>query len=341
MAENPTLRQIVKGLLQGISPPRPLILPIVFSLGARVENIPLRAFLGNPTKISNSLRQIRSHLRSDGVACYFDPWLEAEALGGAVQWGAGDQVQGLRWPQGARKGELPEGLRSAEEAAKSGRVGVGVEVIRRLKLLLREDSLLMAGVTGPFTLAVRLAQLDRNQLVRSEHLPDAALGPAAEVMTRIASTFAEAGADIIFILEEVLPVFSAASCESWAASLKPAFNVIRFYGALPVLQLLDSSSFRENSDSIFRQRWDCVVCPTLEGIRSASTRRFTELNATGLGIALPLDLLQPDRADAPRSDEFFSREIAELQPAILTTAGDVPATTDVKRLMRLMEEVRR
>jgi hypothetical protein len=321
MAEKPTLRQMVKGLLQGISPPRPLLLPIVFSLGARIENIPLRAFLENPTKISNSLRQIRSHLRSDGVACYFDPWLEAEALGGVVQWGTGDQVQGLHWPQGARKGELPEGLCSAEEAAKCSRVGVAVEVIRRLKLLVREDSLLMAGVTGPFTLAARLAQLDRNQIVRSEQLPDAVLGTAAEVMTRIASTLAEAGADIIFILEEVLPVFSAESCAGWAASLMPAFNVIRFYGALPVLQLLGSSSFSENSDGILRQRWDCVVCPTLEGIQSASTRKFKELNATGLGIALPL--------------------VAELQPAILTTAGDVPATTDIKRLMRLMEEVRR
>ena len=62
MAENIGARQIVKGLLQGIAPPRPLFLPIVFSHGARIENVPLRVFLTNPTKISNSLRQIRGRL---------------------------------------------------------------------------------------------------------------------------------------------------------------------------------------------------------------------------------------------------------------------------------------
>ncbi len=84
MEVNPTPRQIAKGLLKGIVPARPLFLPIVFSLGAKVENVPLGMFLRNPTKIASSLRQIRSHLRSDGVACYFDPYLEVEALGATL-----------------------------------------------------------------------------------------------------------------------------------------------------------------------------------------------------------------------------------------------------------------
>ena len=92
-------RQAVKELLQGIAPSRPLLLPIVFSLGARIENLPLRDFLLNPTKISNALRQIRTHLRSDGVTCYFDPFLEAEALGGALVWDAEGQRASLHWPQ--------------------------------------------------------------------------------------------------------------------------------------------------------------------------------------------------------------------------------------------------
>src|SRR6202158_927360 len=99
MAETFNPRQAVKGLLEGIAPPRPLFLPIVFSLGARIENLPLRNFLSNPTKISNALRQIRTHLRSDGLTCYFDPLLEAEALGGALDWDAQGQRASLRWPQ--------------------------------------------------------------------------------------------------------------------------------------------------------------------------------------------------------------------------------------------------
>src|SRR5271155_2416047 len=121
MNVNLTPRQILKGLLQGTPPPRPLFLPIVFSLGAKVENLPLRAFLCNATKITNSLRQIRTHLRSDGVACYLDPYLEAEALGATLQYASEDQTPTLHCPHRADTGELPEDLRSPEDAAKSPR----------------------------------------------------------------------------------------------------------------------------------------------------------------------------------------------------------------------------
>ena len=85
MDQRLTPRDALKGLLQGILPARPLFLPIVFALGAKIENPPLPAYLTNPTKITNAQRQIRTRLRSDGVSCYFDPNLEAEALGATIE----------------------------------------------------------------------------------------------------------------------------------------------------------------------------------------------------------------------------------------------------------------
>src|ERR1700689_2648996 len=172
MTENSTPRQMLKGLLQGIPQARPLFLPIVFSLGAKVESLPLREFLGNATKISNSLKQIRSHLRSDGVACYFDPYLEVEALGAVLQWKTGAYLPGIQWPHSGEKGEVPEGLRPPEDSAKSSRVILAVEAIRRLKSLLREEPLLMAGVTGPFTLAARITGLQQGNAARREDFFD-------------------------------------------------------------------------------------------------------------------------------------------------------------------------
>src|ERR1700757_5070283 len=126
---------MMKSLLQGNPQPRPLIVPIVLSLGAKIENLSFQAYLDNPTKISNALRQIRTQLRTDGVSCYFDPLLEMEALGGAPQWDEANQTRSIRWLESAQKGELPERLRSPEEAANSPRVRVAVEVIRRLNSL--------------------------------------------------------------------------------------------------------------------------------------------------------------------------------------------------------------
>src|SRR5690348_14787786 len=98
MTENFTPGQLVRRLLQGIAPPRPLFLPIVFSSGARVENQALPAFLANPTKICSAQRQLRGALRTDGYSCYFDSFLEVEALGATLQWGTADKVPAVRWP---------------------------------------------------------------------------------------------------------------------------------------------------------------------------------------------------------------------------------------------------
>jgi hypothetical protein len=336
MRANPTPREILAGLLQGIPPPRPLWLPIVFSLGAKMENLTLSAFLNNATKISNSMRQIRSHLRSDGVACYFDPYLEAEALGGVVEWNAETQRIALSWPEHSDKGELPEDLHSPEEAMKRGRVGVAIEVIRRLKSLQRDDSLLTAGVTGPFTLASRITQLEHEP---SLALPDAALEVGALMMTQVSAAYAEAGANVIFIQEDGLPRFSPEACDAWASSLAPALNIIRFYQALPVLQLTDSRSFAENREVIIHQHWDCVICPTVDVTEVRSTP-VLQSSAMLRGVALPPESLLTEKAGDRDVDGILDYVISELRPAIVTTAGDVPVDTDMKQFTRIAERVR-
>src|ERR1700724_4565577 len=107
MADKRPPHKILRDLLQGSTAFRPLFAPIVFVLGARIENLSLRAFLANPTRISNSLRQTRPHLRSDGVTCYFDPLLEAEALGGTLEWRSDNEPPALRWASAPEPGRLP------------------------------------------------------------------------------------------------------------------------------------------------------------------------------------------------------------------------------------------
>jgi uroporphyrinogen-III decarboxylase len=232
------------------------------------------------------------------------------------------------------KGELPEGIRSPEAAAKRGRVGVALDVIRRLKSLVRDGSLLMAGVTGPFTLAARLTQFEEGDSLRSEHRPDDALEVAASLMMHLSAVYVEAGANLVFIQEEVLPRLSSESCEAWAERLAPAFNLIRFYQALPVLHLTGHRSFAENSEVILQQPWNCLVCPTLDVTSSRATQIFRSGDMI-VGIALPLEVLQPDKTSDEDLDRFLHHTMSELRPAILTTAGDVPAGTDLKRLKRV------
>jgi hypothetical protein len=340
MAENIAPRQILRDLLQGNTPPRPLFVPIVFALGARVENLSPRAFLGNPTKISNALRQIRGPLRSDGVSCYFDPLLEVEALGGTVEWASEHKGATVRWPAASERGQLPAGLASPDDAVKRGRVPVALEVIRRLKALLREDSLLMAGVSGPFTLAARLSGLlEQNPLTR-EVLPDSALEVANLTILQISKAFAEAGANLVFLREEILPILHERAAEEWTSMLAPIFNVIRFYEGLPVLQIANDYALAGNSEVVLRLARDCVICPTLEAMRSASAER-SDLRGAKLGVGLSASAFQQDQHSDTSFDPSLGQAIRDLRPALVTTAEDVPPATDLKRLAAISEVVRR
>jgi len=332
-------RQAVKALLQGIAPPRALFLPIVFSLGARIENLPLRNFLSNPTKISNALRQIRTHLHSDGVTCYFDPFLEVEAMGGALVWDAEGQQAALRWPQRGKTGDLPGGLRTPDEAAKSGRVPVAVEVIARLKPFVRDQSLLMAGVTGPFTLAALLTQAKGANGNLDRDPGTAAMDLAGEMTGAVARAFVEVGADVIFIREQVLPSLTAEIAAEWATRLATTINIVRFYEALPVLLLTCQDATSANCNLIAGQTWDCVLCVET---RSESPNRlgsFAALGPTRLGVALLPAVFESDAANAEGATWSASPAILDLQPAVITTAGDVPASVDLKQLNKLSEEV--
>jgi len=54
MSSSNSPRSIVKALVRGEVPARPLLMPLMFSLGARLENLPLREFQSNPTRIANA-----------------------------------------------------------------------------------------------------------------------------------------------------------------------------------------------------------------------------------------------------------------------------------------------
>jgi hypothetical protein len=331
--EQLTPRQMMKSMLQGNPQPRPLIVPIVFALGAKLENLSFRAYLDNPTKISNALRQIRTQLRTDGVACYFDPLLEAEALGGTPQWDEANQGRSIRWPGSAQKGELSECLRSPEEAANSPRVRAAVEVIRRLNSLLRDEPLLMAGVSGPFTLAARLSGIEPEAMREGQEPPESALEAAAATITKIASAFAEAGANLIFIREEALPPLSCNTCDNWASLLAPVFNVIRFYEALPALQIAAESATAGNVELILQQSWNAVLCSSSDEFVSLGRGRGEQCR---FGFSVPVAILEAsDPGDAR------SHELSGIVPDLLTTDGDVPATTDLKRLMSVIDSIAR
>ncbi len=254
MIEQGTPRQSVKALVRGEMLTRPLLLPVVFSLGARLENLPLRDFLGNPTKIANALRQIRSVLKVDGLACYWDPVLELEAL-------TSTNAESIA--------QLRRGVEAAGGVAKMGRVRVAVEVLQRLKVMLKDEPVLMVRVTGPNTLALQLS-------ASSESSAGEGLEFAAEITASLVQSYLEAGADMVLLAESAL---ATQDFERWRALVDPVINVIRFFEALPVLWF-DQALPPEDLKMIRENRWDCAICLSAG---SASEWRRAQASPPGWG----------------------------------------------------------
>jgi len=333
MHGNPTARELQRMLFQGTPLPRPLLLPMVFSLGARIENVSLRAFLGNPTKITNAMRQLRGPLGADGITCYCDPFLEAEALGGTLEWKSEDGPPELRWPGRVLPDAIPSGLHVPEEAVKGGRIPVAVEVIRRLKALVRDELVLTAVITGPFTLAGRILRIDASQANEMEHLHPAAIELAAEMTTKVSSALVEAGANLLFVREETFPQFNPEMCEAWKAALEPAINVMRFYEAVPAVQLGSPASARQFGAYALREFGGAVVCLLPDAWSSLEQEAIAALNPAKVGIAIPSEMYDATVA-ATREPGVTGRWPT---PAVITTPGDVSPTTEAKNLAKMLE----
>ena len=336
-----TARQLAKNLLNGEAPPRPLLLPIVFALGAKVENVSLAAFLSNPTKIVNAARQIRSHLQADGIACYFDSFLEAEALGATLQRTSDDESAAIQWNLAVKAGGLPSGLRSPEDAVQNGRVPVAAEVIRRMNAIPSRDCLLMASVSGPAKLAALLSQPEQRGNASLEDFSAEALEFASSVTTQFATTYLEAGADAIFIHEQVPAGLTAKTCEDWVNLLAPAINVTRFYGALPMLQPSSTSAAPDDWKVIVRQPWDCLLCLPDFVASSQVSANSSSVQSIRPGFALSLEFFLPDHPGKEERIVGLRETVASAKPALITTAGDVPYSTDMRYLKRVFGEIPR
>jgi uroporphyrinogen decarboxylase-like protein len=327
MARSPGPHELLKTILQGAAPPRPLFLPIVFSHAARIENLPLPVFLSKPTKIVQALRQMRGHLRSDGITCYFDPYLEIEALGAVLDWGSGGKPA-VRWAHNPLRGDLPAGLHAMEELPARGRIPIAVEVIRRLKSMVRDECLLTVGIRGPFSLAAQLMRAEQDP--SGEEISEDALQLASEAIVPVARALVEAGADVVLISEEMPSL--ASSHADLASVLATTINIVRFYQAIPAV-LLGSAS-QHLSLASQEQSLECIVCPELSGSLSKLPEEPSHPAPATLGVAIPVSAFSEPQPSLAKLAEEFRRLNSAFPLSLITTSGDFPQTADLRDLSK-------
>ncbi len=303
---------IVKALLQGKPPGRQLFVPLIFSLAAKLENIPLSTFVSNPTKIANNLVSLYRRLHPDGVTCYYDLLIVAEALGCKLDWNTGIPL----FERPAREVAL-QMLQKAPGAVKQrGRFPVALEVVHRLQGTLRNGPALVIGLPGPLRVAQQLFGRDiLQELVEEENDALDSFESLVEITISIAQAFCLAGTHLLYFDELDIPI---EFLSNWEDKMVALWKTARFHGALPVLSTPHSARLHDWRNAP-------LIC------MKPAAGEPEVLSEEPFALSLPT-LVEPF--------PDVSRWIQDRQCALVVTDGEIPYTLEIQKLEQLITAMR-
>ena len=305
-------RSIIRALIRGQPAARPLFLPVIFTLAARLEDIPLPTFVRNPTKIANALTAIHRRLKTDGMTGYFDLSLVAEALGCELDWNATPPA--IIAPQ--RETLLTNIQLSPQELNNRGRIPVALEVIQRLTITLRNGPALLAALPGPLRLASQL--FGQDFVARLSHDKSEAVDifeMLTELLHHLAQAFCLVETHILLIDEEMVP---DPLWEQWESAMVASWNAMRFHGTLPVLRLRSATHTR----SIAGTPLICLV-PPFDDPSPVPQQPFA--------VALPA-------TQAPLKD--CTRWTTAKSCVLVMTDGEIPYSSEIHDLQHTITALR-
>ncbi len=287
-------------------------MPLFFAVAAKVGGVSPQQFFSNPTKIANGLRQLAGPLQCDALCCYADQTLIAEALGARLGWEAG----------------LPQVLAPPDRIAPveiehQGRVPIMLEVVRRLRAVLRERVALAVALPGLLTTVgyITAPTMAPDGPALWDYL--ALAGGTTLQTTRLAC---EAGANLILLIETALPAGDTPAQSQWSAQMETLCRLTRFYEALPVVLVMEDSTGSGRVASV-----GAVPCLSMEALRKSADE--AGLPEIPYGMALPS---APKVPLAP--DEI--RRLRNANCALVTTAGDLPYDLDPRDLRAVIGNLR-
>lgn len=264
----------------------------MFSYAAKLQKVDLKTFYTNPTILTNTLYNAWKFFRYDGIVNYIDESLELEALGCRVDW------YNERYIIVAKSLELENlNWRGIKER---GRVPIAVEVIRRLKMMVRDEYIIAGVLKGPFTLL--------NDLTEKEVRGDL-LQRIANAEFEICQAYCEAGADLILLFEKRLPP-DEETLHEYMKNLAPLRNVANFFESRLILSLKETGLPQTLN----------ILQGSVDGIILEDEQSSLNQVKVPLGLAIPNDLFY----DGKKITHFIQQKLESgIKPFLLITREEV------------------
>lgn len=187
--------------------------------------------LTSSDKLFESLVEVNKMYMPDGMPVLFDLQVEAEILGCTLLW-ARDNPPSVRSHPLAEEKSIP--CRCKIPSREDGRLPMILDVMRRVKQEIGDQTALYGLVCGPFTLASHLRGTNIfMDMVKDPGYVKELIEFCAEVCIAVSNYYIEAGMDVIAVVDPLVSQVSPKHIEAMLSDgFKAIFDFIRSQGAL-------------------------------------------------------------------------------------------------------------
>lgn len=293
-----------------------------------------REMLTDPEKLFESLLEVHRVYDPDGMPVTFDLQIEAEILGCDLVWADEAPPSVVSHPLAVDM-TIPSRIPLPTE----GRLPLVIDVMKRMKQAVGQDTALYGLVTGPFTLASHLRGTDifMDTFDHPEFL-DELMAYTTKVALAVADYYIDAGMDVIALVDPVVSQVSPRMFKKYlSVSFTTIFDHIRERGVF--------SSFFVCGDATKNIRVMCETGPDCisidENIDMVSAKAVTDEYNVAIAGNIPLAsvMLLGTQQD---SMKYVVDLLAKVNHHnfIVSPGCDMPYDTPVENTIGAMQAVR-
>ncbi|OGO32533.1 MAG: hypothetical protein A2Z29_07010 [Chloroflexi bacterium RBG_16_56_11] len=311
---------------------RPVFVPIVYRLAARIEQTLLSDLVSDPTSYANAMEGAYKLLKQDAIVTSFDPSLEAEVFGGQVDW---QEDYGLPVVADWATCDL-----ATVNVDTSGRIKVMLEATKRLVQTRGKETAIIGAITGPCSLARSISEhaaLDRDYPIEE------IISLTGNQLIRLTRSICEVKVDALIIREDILteryyPELLAHE-NAYRAVYATLFNLVRFYNVAGLLMVRGQKP--EDLAALSKKlRPNGFIIGGLE-LNEADLTYLRDLSAAQkLAIGLPLPL--EDRDEAMSRLKTIEEFITRFKPGgfFYTSDGEVPPEISLEAVREVSNRIK-
>lgn len=283
-------RDAFRKTVSGLAAERPVFLPIVYRLAARIDQTPVMDMSADATAYANALEGAYKLLHQDAIVTSFDDTIEKELFGAEVDWP--DEYG----PAAVTGWSACDFTRVSPE--NSWRFSALLDAVQRLVQTRGRETAIVGVVTGPCSLGLELSEHARPE---KEYGHDEIVAAAGTLLGKIVRAYGEAKVDALIIREDPAGArfFTelAAREKIYRDAYATLFNLLRFYNVAGLLMVKHART-GDLPDTIEKLRPNGLILDSQELCGQDLTALAEMSRKQKLAIGLPVPLTNPEAASA-------------------------------------------